>query len=75
MRLSIIIPTCERVKYLEHSIKTALAIRDTNVEIIVSDNASTDGTFKVLSKINDPRFKYINTGKRVSMLLKFVMNY
>lgn len=71
MRLSIIIPTCERVKYLEHSIKTALAIRDTNVEIIVSDNASTDGTFKVLSKINDPRFKYINTGKRVSMRANF----
>lgn len=71
MKLSIIIPTRERVQYLRESVKTALAIDDPDIEIIVSDNASQDGTREVLSRIKDPRFKYINTGQRVSMRANF----
>ena len=71
MKLSIIIPTRDRIKYLEESVKTALAIEDLDIEIIVSDNASEDDTFKVLAKIKDPRFKYTNTGNRVSMRANF----
>ncbi|KAB7610069.1 glycosyltransferase [Amylibacter sp. SFDW26] len=71
MKLSIIIPTRERIQYLRESVKTALAVDDPNVEIIVSDNASQDDTYEVLSKINDPRFKYVNTGQRVSMRANF----
>jgi len=47
MKLSIVIPTCERVKYLEQAVKTALAIKDSDIEIIVSDNASKDDTHKL----------------------------
>ncbi len=71
MKLSIIIPTRERIQYLRESVKTALAIDDPDIEIIVSDNASMDETYKVLSEIKDPRFKYRNTGKRVSMRANF----
>ncbi len=71
MKLSIIIPTRERIQYLGESVKTALAIEDPEVEIIVSDNASQDDTRDVLSKIKDPRFKYTNTGQRVSMRANF----
>nr|VFK14394.1 MAG: Glycosyl transferase family 2 [Candidatus Kentron sp. LFY] len=71
MIISIIIPTRERADYLKESIQTALQIPDRNIEIIISDNASTDGTKQVISEISDPRVKYINTGKRVSMRENF----
>ena len=71
MKLSIVIPTRERLEYLQESIKTALAIKDDDIEIIVSDNASEDSTAKILSEIDDIRFKYTNTGKRVSMRANF----
>ena len=71
MLISIIIPTRERARYLRHSLATALAIPDDNIEIIVSDNASTDETRKVVDSFPDPRLKYLNTGRRVSMRMNF----
>nr|VFK38182.1 MAG: Glycosyl transferase family 2 [Candidatus Kentron sp. SD]VFK42966.1 MAG: Glycosyl transferase family 2 [Candidatus Kentron sp. SD] len=71
MILSIIIPTRERATYLRESIQTALQIPDRNIEIVISDNASTDGTKQLVSKISDPRIKYVNTGRRVSMRQNF----
>ena len=71
MKLSICIPTKERAEYLQHSIQTALAIEDDEIEIIVSNNASQDDTAEVLSRITDPRLKVLNTGSRVSMRQNF----
>jgi glycosyltransferase involved in cell wall biosynthesis len=71
MKLSIVIPTRERIQYLQESIRTALAIEDIDIEIIVSDNASSDNTADILSDIDDIRFKYTHTGKRVSMRANF----
>lgn len=65
MLISIIIPTCERARYLRHSLAAALAIDDDAIEIVVSDNASTDGTRDLVAGISDPRLKYVNTGGRV----------
>ena len=44
MKISIVIPTRERALYLRQSLATALAIDDPDVEIIVTDNESTDDT-------------------------------
>nr|VFK23320.1 MAG: Glycosyl transferase family 2 [Candidatus Kentron sp. MB]VFK28447.1 MAG: Glycosyl transferase family 2 [Candidatus Kentron sp. MB]VFK74257.1 MAG: Glycosyl transferase family 2 [Candidatus Kentron sp. MB] len=71
MIISIIIPTRERAVYLRESVRTALQIPDRDIEIVVSDNASTDGTRQVMEEIFDPRVKYVNTGRRVSMRENF----
>lgn len=71
MKISVIIPTRERAAYLQHSVATALAIPDTEVEIIVSNNFSADETEAVLAAYSDPRLKVINTGRRVSMRENF----
>lgn len=71
MLISIIIPTRDRAEYLKHSIQTAISIPDKNVEIIISDNASIDGTKDILKSLKDKRLKYVNTGKRVSMRANF----
>lgn len=71
MRISIIIPTRERARYLKHSLATATAINDADLEIVVSDNASTDDTKAVVAANTDPRVRYVNTGTRVSMRQNF----
>jgi hypothetical protein len=71
MRISICIPTRERVEYLRESLATVVAIDDSELEIIVSDNASADDTRAVVERIVDPRITYVNTGKRLSMRQNF----
>lgn len=71
MKISVIIPTRERAAYLRHCVATALAIPDPDVEIIVSDNCSTDGTDAVLATLHDPRLRVVSPGQRVSMRQNF----
>ncbi len=71
MKISIIIPTRERPRYLPYALRTALAIEDDDVEIIVNDNASQDNTAEIVAGIDDPRLRYFNTGARVSMRENF----
>jgi hypothetical protein len=66
-----VIPTRERSQYLRHSVQTALQIDDANVEIVVSDNASSDGTQELIETFDDPRLVYVNTGTRLSMRENF----
>lgn len=66
-KFTIVIPTRERADTLVHTIESALAQDYNNLEVLVSDNASSDNTAELVSKIDDARVRYINTGQRVSM--------
>ena len=66
-RFTIIIPTRERAATLEHALATVTAQDFASLEIIVSDNCSTDNTRAVVEANGDPRIRYLNTGKRLSM--------
>lgn len=65
--ITIIIPTRERADVLGASLRSVTSQSYENLEILVSDNAGTDRTHDVVSANPDPRIRYINTGKRVSM--------
>ena len=69
IKFTIIIPTRDRADVLKYALASATAQDYENLEIIVSDNASIDNTYEVVSQAqtNDPRIKYINTGERLSM--------
>ncbi|MFA6240896.1 MAG: glycosyltransferase family 2 protein [Candidatus Hydrogenedentales bacterium] len=64
---SVIIPTRERADTLKYAIATALNQDFDAFEVIVSDNCSLDDTREVVLEFNDPRVKYFNTGRRLSM--------
>ena len=51
--------------------KLHLEIDDKNIEIIVSDNCSKDGTKAVVEEFSDNRLKYFRTSKRISMRENF----
>jgi len=71
MLISLVIPTRERAELLGPCLDAALAIDDPGLEIVVSDNASADGTAELVSSLTDSRLRYVNTGQRVSMRQNF----
>ncbi|MDE8350053.1 MAG: glycosyltransferase family A protein [Acidocella sp.] len=58
-RLTIAIPTLNRVDLLKRSLESALAQTSDEVEILVSDNGSTDTTAQFLASYHDPRLRVI----------------
>jgi hypothetical protein len=74
---TVVIPTRERCDTLKHALHTCIIQDYDNLEIIVSDNFSQDRTREVVESYKDPRIRYINTGKRLSMTdnFEFALSY
>lgn len=67
-KVSILIPTFNRAKELPQAIESALAQDYSNLEVIVSDNASIDETSLVVKKYaSDDRFKYYRNIQNIGM--------
>ncbi|MCB1109321.1 MAG: glycosyltransferase family 2 protein [Chlamydiia bacterium] len=71
VKVSILIPTRERAFYLPACLRTALAIPDPDIEVVIADNASTDNTAEVVATFDDPRIVYLPSDARVSMRENF----
>lgn len=63
--LSICIPTFNRSKLLSECIKRIILCQSEEIEIVVSDNASTDETQDAVKKIGDLRIKYYRNDKNL----------
>ena len=68
---TVVIPTRERSDTLEHALHTCVIQDYDDLEILVSDNFSQDRTREVVESYKDPRIRYINTGRRLSMTDNF----
>lgn len=66
-KYTVIIPTRDRAETLEATLRTCLRQTYENFEIIVSDNCSDDNTKEIVDGLHDPRIRYINPGRRLSM--------
>jgi glycosyltransferase involved in cell wall biosynthesis len=65
--VSIGIPTYNRADgYLREALQSALRQAYDPLEIIVSDNGSTDGTEQYVTNINDPRIRYFRQQEALS---------
>jgi len=65
--ISVVIPTRERVETLRFTLRTVLDQQSDRLEIVVADNASSDGTREFVASVRDQRVRYVNSGKRLSM--------
>ena len=65
--ITIAIPTRNRADLLRAALQSALAQPYGNIEIIVSDNCSDDGTATLLAGLSDPRIKVFRQEKLLSM--------
>lgn len=57
--VGVIIPTFNRCGFLRESLASVLSQSYQNLEILVIDNGSTDGTPEFLTSIRDPRVRYL----------------
>jgi glycosyl transferase family 2 len=67
MKFTVIIPTRERCDTLVAALRTCTQQRYDRLEIIVSDNVSTDRTAEVVKSFGDSRIRYVNPGRRMAM--------
>ena len=67
LKFSVIVPTRERAEVLKSALRTVCEQDYDALTIIVSDNFSQDDTAEVVRSFDDPRIRYINTGRRLSM--------
>jgi glycosyltransferase involved in cell wall biosynthesis len=65
LTISIIIPTYNRRDQLEKCLKSILISDDNDIEVIISDNASTDNTIEFLNKIQDKRVLVLQNEKNI----------
>lgn len=61
--VSVVIPTYNRAGTILRSVESVLGQSYRNIELIVVDDCSADGTEEILSKITDPRLRVIRHEK------------
>lgn len=67
MKYPILIPTYNPGKYIDGCLQSIISQSYSDVEIIISDDSSTDGTREYLSTVNDPRVSVIYPPESMSM--------
>lgn len=55
--ISVVIPCYNHERYIKKTVLSALQQTYTNIEVLVADDCSTDGSVEVLKEIKDPRLK------------------
>ena len=65
--LSILIPSRNRAKYLKYAIQSALNLESSSIQIVVSENYSSDNSWEVCGQFRDPRLTIIRPPKPLSM--------
>ena len=72
MDVTIAIPTYNRATHLERCLRKVLAMPDANLRVIVSDDASADGTSDVARGFEpDPRFRYHRNAENLGLFENF----
>lgn len=67
-KVTIAIPTYNRAAFLTEALDSALAQTYKNIEVIVSDNASTDNTLQLLENYTDDRLTIIQQKTNLGMV-------
>jgi glycosyltransferase involved in cell wall biosynthesis len=58
-RVTVVIPTYNRARFLPIAIDSVLAQTYDDFSLLVSDNASEDGTPEIVARYDDPRIRYV----------------
>lgn len=67
-KVSILIATYNQEGYIKEAVELALSQDYANIEVIVSDDCSTDKTIEVLANIKDPRLKVYRNEKNIGRI-------
>ncbi len=65
MKISVLIPTRERLPLLRKAVASVLRLDDRDCEVVVSDNASSEDIGGWVRSLNDPRVVYVRTPEAI----------
>jgi glycosyltransferase involved in cell wall biosynthesis len=65
--VTIFIPTYNRAGLVPDAIRSALAQTYPNYSVVVSDNASTDGTAELVATFDDPRLRFVRRERHLEL--------
>jgi glycosyltransferase involved in cell wall biosynthesis len=68
VRAGILIPTFNRCGYLRLALASALAQTHPNLDVLVMDNASEDGTADFMASVSDRRVRYVRNPRNLGMI-------
>jgi glycosyltransferase involved in cell wall biosynthesis len=66
-RLSLVIPTLNRLALAKRALDSALAQTSQDIEILISDNGSRDGTAAWLASVSDSRLRKFHHERTISV--------
>src|SRR3954464_9630197 len=67
----VIVPTYNRGGYLQEAIASILSQDYHDFELVVADNASTDGTAALLAGVTDPRLRHVRRAHNLGWRANF----
>lgn len=67
MKVSFLIPSKNRLHLLKQAVSSVLSLGDSNIEIVISDNASEQDYRSYLDSIGNPRIKYMRSDHPLSV--------
>jgi glycosyltransferase involved in cell wall biosynthesis len=70
-RVSVIVPTFNRVDYLGETVASVLDQDCRDFELVVADNASTDATSALLADVADPRLRHVRRPQNLGWRANF----
>ncbi|MGL1890173.1 MAG: glycosyltransferase [Spirochaetaceae bacterium] len=71
-KISIMIPTYNQEDYIRQNIESVLKLNYPNLEVVLSDDCSTDGTFAIAKEYEkDPRFKAYKCKKNLGRVKNY----
>ena len=70
-RVTIAIPLYNKVRYIGETLESALNQTCRDVEVLVVDNCSTDGSYEIVTAHPDPRIRVIRHPENIGMIPNF----
>ncbi len=67
-KVTVGIPTYNRASLLDETIRSVLGQQFADFRLVVSDNASDDGTSELVGSFADPRLAYVRSERNVGMI-------
>jgi len=67
-KVTVAIPTYNRARYLEESIRSVLCQTFTDFNLVVIDNASSDNTEEIVRSFTDPRVEYVRNACNLGII-------
>jgi glycosyltransferase involved in cell wall biosynthesis len=70
-RVTIAIPLFNKARYIAETLESALAQTCGDIEVLVVDNCSTDGSYEIVTAHPDPRIRVIRQPENVGLIGNF----